>query len=66
MLGKLVIPQRKVDNIQYQWNKYVTPIGVSTGTIGGFIDIYNNMNNREYYPQTSSYHFRQFFQELGH
>lgn len=22
-----VIPQRKVDNIQYQWNKYVTPIG---------------------------------------
>ena len=61
-----VIPQRKVDNIQYQWNKYVTPIGVSTGTIGGFIDIYNNMNNREYYPQTSSYHFRQFLQELGH
>lgn len=33
-------------------------IGVSTGTIGGFIDIYNNMNNREYYPQTSSYHSR--------
>lgn len=60
------IPQRKVDNIQYQWNKYVTPIGVSTGTIGGFIDIYNNINNREYYPQTSSYHFRQFLQELGH
>lgn len=60
-----VIPQRKVDNIQYQWNKYVTPIGVSTGTIGGFIDIYNNMNNREYYPQTSSYHLDSFCRSWG-
>ena len=34
--------------------------GVTSGGIGSLIDIYNNMNNRKYYPQTSSYHFRQF------
>lgn len=59
------IPGRKIDNIQYRWNSYA-PARVITGTIGGLIDVYNNMNNREYYPQTSSYHFRQFLQELGH
>lgn len=60
------IPRRKIYNIQYQWNKYIVPTGVITGTIGSLIDIYNNRNNREYYPQTRSYHFRQFLQKLGH
>lgn len=57
-----VIPGRKIDNIQYHWNKYVTPIGVSTGTIGGTIDMYNNMNT---FDIANPYYLRQLNQELG-
>lgn len=35
------IPGRKIDTIQYHWNKNAVPIGAITG---GTIDMYNNMN----------------------
>lgn len=37
------IPGRKIDNIQYYWDKNAVPIGAITGGIGGTIDMYNNM-----------------------
>lgn len=55
-------PVNKVENIQYYWNKYSTPIGVITGTIGGLIDIYNNMNT---YNRDNPYYRRQTNQYYG-
>lgn len=55
------IPGRKIDNIQYHWNKHVVPIGEITGGIGGTIDMYNNMNTL-----ANPYYLRQFNQELGY
>lgn len=57
-----VIPGRKIDNIQYHWNKYTVPTGVITGTIGGTIDMYNNMNT---FDIANPYYLRQLNQELG-
>ena len=55
------IPRRKIDNIYYQLDKYTVPTRVITGTTGGLIDIYNNMDtyNRDnpyYYRYTNQYH----------
>ena len=55
-------PVNKVENIQYYWNKYSTPIGVITGTVGGLIDIYNNMNT---YNRDNPYYRRQTNQYYG-
>lgn len=54
------IPGRKIDNIQYQWDKYA-PARVITGTVGGLIDVYNNMitynkDNPYYRRQTNQYY----------
>ena len=55
------IPRRKIDNIYYQLDKYTVPTRVITGTTGGLIDIYNNMDtyNRDnpyYYRYTNQYY----------
>ena len=47
------IPGRKIDTIQYHWNKNAVPIGAITGGIGGTIDMAN------------PYYFRQLNQEWG-
>lgn len=57
------IPGRKIDNIQYHWNKNVVPIGAITGGIGGTIDMYNNMNT---FDMSNPYYLRQLNQEFGH
>lgn len=57
-----IIPGRKIDNIQYHWNKHVVPIGEITGGIGGIIDMYNNMNT---FDIANPYYLRQLNQELG-
>lgn len=56
------IPGRKIDTIQYYWDKNAVPIGVITGGIGGTIDMYNNMNTLD---MTSPYYYRQLNQEWG-
>lgn len=38
------IPGRKINNIQYYWDKYAVPIGAITGGIGGIIDMYNTFD----------------------
>ena len=58
------IPRRKIDNIQYKWNKYV-PIGVTAGGIGGLIDIVNNTNYQRRNPHTKSYHKRLIQKNMG-
>lgn len=55
-----IIPQEKVGNIQYKWDKYA-PARVITGTVGGLIDVYNNMitynrDNPYYRRQTNQYY----------
>lgn len=55
------IPGIKIDNIQYQWDKYA-PARIITGTIGGLIDIYNNMNT---YNRNNPYYRRQTNQYYG-
>ena len=59
------IPRRKIDNIQYKWNKYVIPIGVTAGTIGSFLDIGNNMDYQRHNPHTRSYYKRRFWKNMG-
>ena len=56
------IPGRKIDTIQYHWNKNAVPIGAITGGIGGTIDMYNNMNT---FDMANPYYFRQLNQEWG-
>lgn len=56
------IPGRKIDTIQYHWNKNAVPIGAITGGIGGTIDMYNNMNT---FDMVNPYYFRKLNQELG-
>ena len=50
------IPGRKIDAIQYYWDKYAVPVEAITGGIGGTIDMYNNMN------MANPYYFRQLNQ----
>lgn len=57
------IPGRKIDTIQYYWNKNAVPIGAITGGIGGTIDMYNNMNT---FDIANPYYLRQLNQEWGH
>lgn len=59
-----IIPQKKVGNIQYQWDKYVVPIGVTTGGIGSFLDLANTDYQR-YNPHTRSYDKRRFWKNMG-
>lgn len=56
------IPGRKIDTIQYYWDKNAVPIGAITGGIGGTIDMYNNMNT---FDTANPYYFRQLNQEQG-
>lgn len=56
------MPGRKIDNIQYYWDKYAVPTGAITGGIGGTIDMYNNMNT---FDMANPYYFRQLNQEQG-
>lgn len=56
------IPGRKIDTIQYYWDKKAVPIGAITGGIGGTIDMYNNMNT---FDRANPYYFRQLNQEQG-
>lgn len=60
-----IIPQEKVGNIQYKWDKYVVPIGVTTGGIGSFLDLANNTNYQRYNPHTRSYYKRHFWKNMG-
>ena len=55
-------PVNKVENIQYYWNKYSTPGVVIPGVLGGFIDLYHNLNINRVNP----YYLRQLNQEFGH
>lgn len=48
------IPGRKIDTIQYHWNKNAVPIGAITG------GMYNNMNT---FDMANPYYFRQLNQE---
>ena len=48
------IPGRKIDTIQYHWNKNAVPIGAITG------DMYNNMNT---FDMANPYYLRQLNQE---
>lgn len=59
------IPRRKIGNIQYKWNKYVVPIGVTAGAIGGLIDIVNNTNYQRRNPHTKSYYKRLIQKNMG-
>lgn len=52
------IPRRKIGNIQDQWDRHVVPIGVTTGGIGGLIDIVNNTYYQRHNPHTKSYYKR--------
>ena len=56
------IPGRKINTIQYHWDKYAVPIGAITGGIGGTIDMYNNMNT---FDMANPYYLRQLNQERG-
>ena len=60
-----IIPQKKVSNIQYIWDKYVVPIGITTGGIGSFLDLANNTNYQRYNPHTRSYYKRHFWKNMG-
>ena len=60
-----IIPQEKVGNIQYKWDKYVVPIGVTTGGIGSFLDLVNNTDYQRYNPHTRSYYKRHFWKNMG-
>ena len=60
-----VIPQEKVGNIQYKWDKYVVPIGITTGGVGSFLDLANNTNYQRYNPHTRSYYKRYFWKSMG-
>lgn len=57
-----IIPQEKVGNIQYKWDKYA-PARVITGTVGGLIDVYNNMIT---YNKDNPYYRRQANQYYGY
>lgn len=55
-------PIKKAEDIQYYWNKYSTPGVVIPGVLGGFIDLYHNLDiNR-----VSPYSLRQYNQRQGH
>lgn len=59
------IPRRKINNIQYKWNKYVVPIGVTTGGIGSLIDIVNNTDYQRRNPHAKSYYKRLIQKNMG-
>lgn len=57
-------PTRKIENIQYYWDRYKYPIGVSGGMIGGLWRVYNNLGTNDYI--NNPYKYRQFLQETGY
>lgn len=54
-------PINKVENIQYYWNKYSTPGVIIPGVLGGFIDLYHNLDINRVRP----YSLRKYNQRQG-